>query len=290
MSENQKNRPFWELFYNFAPNAISEQIGKKIPWHTHAASPQSSQTFCVSAFGPLIDHGSSDQICRQLAERSFNGWANCNGQWKIHLEFSDRSLLNEFVGTPSQIDVLLIGPDSAITVESKLVVDADAGLGCCGKFKDNSCKGFYGAGSDAKSDSTWCMLERWDSGRSPRLYWTLGRSYFKPSVFSQQKEGESCPLRGSHYQLMRNFLLSAAYAQKNKKSQFGTLVICPRAFSEKLEKQVKAFQKDILLPEYADRVSLTFYDDYVSLLRTSHDEKLVRVAEFLQQRMDAQST
>ena len=288
MPDTQDNRPFWESFPNFAPNAISEPIGTNIPWHTHAASPQSSQTFCVSAFGPLIEHGISDQICSELAERSFNGWKHCDGRWKIYLEFSDRLLLNEMVGTPSQIDVLLVGPDSAITVESKFVVDALAGLGCCGKFRDNSCKGFYGAGSDAKSPATWCVLERWDGGRSPRLYWTLGRSYFKSSVFLEQKDGESCPLRGSNYQLMRNFLLAAAYAQKNKKKQFGTLVICPRAYSETLASQVKSFREDILLPEYADKVSLLYYDDYMKILRESGDERFLKIAEFLQGRMAAQ--
>ena len=289
MPDIQENRPFWEAFPNMFPNAISEAIGKKIPWHTHAASPQSSQTFCVSAFGPLIDHDGSDQICRQLTERSFEDWKHCDGRWKIQLEFSDRVLLNEMMGTPSQIDVLLDGPDSAITVESKLVVDAQAGFGCCGKFEKSKCKGFYGPGSDAKSPATWCVLERWDGGRSPRLYWTLGRSFFKPSVFLQQKERETCPFRGSNYQLMRNFLLAAAYSQKKKKKQFGTLVLCPRAFSETLASQVKSFREDVLLPEYADRVSLVYYDDYISLLRNSDDDRLGQVAEFLQRRLAAQT-
>jgi hypothetical protein len=289
MPDIQENRPFWEAFPNMFPNAISEAIGNQIPWHTHAASPQSSQTFCVSAFGPLIDHGNSDQICHTLAERAFNGWRNCDGRWKILLEFSDRTLLNEMIGKPSQIDVLLVGPDSAITVESKLVVDAHAGLGCCGKFGDNKCKGFYGPGSDAKSPATWCLLERWDGGRSPRLYWTLGRSFFKSSVFLQQKEGETCPFRDSNYQLMRNFLLAAAYSQKKKKKQFGTLVLCPRTFSEKLASQVQSFREDVLLPEYADKVSLVYYDDYISLLRNSNDGKLGQVAEFLQCRLAAQT-
>lgn len=290
MSDNQDNRPFWESFPNFAPNAISEPIGRKIPWHTHAASPQSSQTFCVSAFGPLIEHGISDKICSQLAERSFGGWKQCDGRWETYLEFSDRQLLNELRGTPSQIDVLLVGPDSAITVESKFVVDALAGLGCCGKFRDNSCKGFYGPGSDVKSADTWCVLERWDGSRSPRLYWTLGRSYFKPSVFLEQNVGLSCPLRGAAYQLMRNFLLAGAYAQKNRKKQFGTLVICPRACSATLASQVKSFKEEILLPEHADKVSLVYYDDYLDILRESGDERFLEIAEFLRGRMADQDS
>jgi hypothetical protein len=289
MPEENNNHPFWESFPNFAPNAITESVGKKIPWHTHAASPKSSQTFCVSAFGPLIEHVGSEMICRSLTERSFQGWVNCDGSWKIHLEFSDRLLLNETMGTPSQIDVLLDGPDSAVTVESKFTVDALAGLGCCGKFEKKSCRGFYGPGSDAKSPTTWCLLERWDGSRSPRLYWALGRSYFKPSVFLEQKPGESCPLRGASYQLMRNFLLAAAFAQVKRKKQFGTIVICPRAANGKLLQQVQSFRDDVLLPEFADRISLVYYDDYISILRASKDVQLCQIADFLQLRMDAQS-
>ncbi|MEK6259028.1 MAG: hypothetical protein AABP62_10475 [Planctomycetota bacterium] len=281
--------PFWETFPNFAAKAISVEIGRNIPWHTHAASPQSSQTFCVSAFGPLIEHVGKDAICRQLSEHYFPDWTNGEGSWKIQLEFSDRLLLNEIMGMPSQIDVLLVGPDSVITVESKLTVDALNGLGCCSKANDNSCRGYYGPESNAESPTTWCVLERWNGGRSPRLYWTLGRSYFKSVVFSQQAFGSECPFKGPHYQLMRNFLTAAAYAQKKKKKQFGSLVICPHASSRTLVEQVRDFRSDILLPHFADCVSLAYYDDYISLLLNSNDLRLGEIAEFLQDRMDNQA-
>jgi len=289
MPDAERDGPFWEAFPNMFPGAIPEAIGNKIPWHTHAASPQSSQTFCVSAFGPLIQSPGRDLICRQLAQRSSDNGQLHDGEWQVLLEFSDRTLLNEVLGTPTQIDVFLTGPDSIVAVESKLVVDALEGFGCCSKFKDGACRGHYGPNSDATHPATWCMLERWDGKRSPRLYWTLGRSYFKPSVLEKQDIGEQCPLRDSHYQLMRTFLSAAAYAQKKQKRSFTALILCPRATSERLTSQVRSFQDHVLLPEYRGNISLMHYEDYISLLRTSGHASLFNVASFLEIRLSAQA-
>lgn len=288
MTDAKTNQPFWENFPNLTPGSLPERIGKTIPWHKDAASPRSSQTFCVSAFGSLIDSQARNSICRKLAMESL-GWQDADGKWEVRLEFSDRSLLNEVIGTPSQLDVLLVGPDSAVSVESKFVSDAKSGLGSCSKFLNGDCKGYYGPGSDSKSPSTWCLLERWDGKRSPRLYWTLGRTYFQEQVFAKQNNEENCPFQGSNYQLMRNFLSAAAFAARKRRSNFGTIVICPKASSETVKAQVLAFQRDVLLPEYANQVAIVYYDDYLNLLRESGDEKLVSAAAFLQQRMDVET-
>jgi hypothetical protein len=290
MPDAGRDGPFWEAFPNMFPGAISEAIGNQIPWHTHAASPKSSQTFCVSAFGPLIDSQSRSQVCRQLADRASEGRSLQDGEWQVLLEFSDRSLLSETMGTPTQVDVLLVGPESIIAVESKLVVDALEGFGCCSKFKDRECLGHYGPDSDATHPATWCLLERWDGKRSPRLYWALGRSYFKPSVFEKQNIGQQCPFQGSGYQLMRTYLSAAAYAQKKKRRLFGTLILCPRATSEKLSSQVKAFQEQILLPEYSHSISFMYYEEYFDLLRTTGNATLCNLADFLQFRLAARAS
>ncbi len=291
MTNIQDQLPFWESFPNLAPQSLPEQVGKRIPWHSDAASPRSSQTFCVSAFGCLIGNPNCDVICQRLGALVPLCGPTTDTKWEVHLEYTDRSLLNEFVGTATQIDVLLAGRNCAITIESKLVSDADAGLGTCSKYKNGDCKGYYGPGSDKKSPATWCVLERWDGKRTPRLYWTLGRSYFRPEVFRVQGPdvGDVCPLRGSHYQLMRNFLSAAAFAGRKKLRDFGTLVICPKAKSGTLASQVKAFKENILLPQFAEKVRLVFYDDYLAMLRESDDHHLKRTADFLHVRMNTET-
>lgn len=220
-------------------------------------------------------------------------------------------MLNEAgAGTPTQVDTLFEGVEAVVTLESKFVTDALNGLGRCsiagdrtkkksgsedGVRPDNrkptkKCHGYYGPGSDVGGSSAWCVLERWDGRRSPRLYWTLGREFFRPCVYSQRNKDQGCPLRGSNYQLMRNFLLAAAYAQWKKKASFGTIVICPKARAEKLGEQVKAFQNDILLEKFRNRVTLAYYEDYIAVLRGAGDVLASDLASFLERRIEEEVT
>ena len=270
------------------PGALPPKQGNRIPWHKYASSPRSSQTFCVSAFGSLIDSNKNADALSQFLHPHFPTWEQVTTHWKIHLEYSDRTLLNESGGTPTQVDALLENHDSVVTVESKFVSDAAEGFGSCSKFP-KECKGHYGPGSSLTSPNPWCLLEQWYGRRTPRLYWTLGRSFFQDTVFAPQQIGDACPFRGPNFQLMRNFLLASAFANRFGKKQFATIVICPKSCRKRLESQVETFKKDVLRPEFENLVSLAFYDDYIESLRKIDDERLVRLAEFLQQRMEAET-
>ena len=171
-------------------------------------------------------------------------------------------------------------------IEAKFVADARAGFGECSQFGNGSCAGFYGPGSDARTQSqAWCRLETWENDRSPRAYWALGREYFRSNVFAMQESGDVCPLRGSNYQLMRNFLFAATYARKYGLGVHGMITIAPAATSTLLRDQVDEFQNEVLLPEYANLVRHTTYEDYVDVLRSLGDDTSAELAKFLETRI-----
>ena len=88
--------------------------------------------------------------------------------------------------------------------------------------------------------------------RAPRLYWTLGKRFFNPVVFQRQNPNQACSLRGPNYQLMRNFLFAAAYAERHRKTFFGVIAIGPRNRSDPLlRSQVVKFSEGMLLPDIA---------------------------------------
>jgi len=206
-------------------------------------------------------------------------------EWQIDLEREYPELLNEFGDHNCQstsIDVLFTNAKAVICLEAKFKVDAQKGFGKCSQVS-TQCAGFYGTGSDLKKNTqAWCRLEVWDGNRSPRLYWTLGRSFFQQHVFSEQKNGEDCYFKGHNYQLMRNFLFAAALAQKTGKSQFGVMVISPRRFLSNLQSQVDAFKERVLLRDHHERIQLTSYEHYVDLLKDSGDATAEELGEFLE--------
>ncbi len=283
-------KPYWAHFPNLFPDVISDEVARKIPWHKHADSSRSSQVFCVSAFGFLLRHRMRDRIVGDFLQQAFGWTTSLNNKWIVELEFVNAKLLNELGhGTPTQVDTLFVGSNAVVTLESKFATDAKDGLGCCTQYIDKKCGGYHGPGSDLKCGTTaWCRLDNWDGRRTPRAYWLLGKTFFQPSVLLPQKPDQPCPFRDGHYQLMRNFLLAAAYAQSKKKTNFGTVVICPRSASAKLREQVRSFQTSVLLNDYRDRVQLAFYDDYISLLKGLNDHDATAIATFLQCRMDAE--
>ena len=139
-------------------------------------------------------------------------------EWDIRMEHEEPELLNEMGAKnvqPTSVDALLVSSSAVIAVEAKFATDAAKGFGHCSKFTKGDCAGFYGPGSDRKSSTqAWCQLEAWDGKRSPRIYWAIAREYFRPEVFRMQTDAEQCPLRDANYQLMRNFLLAAAYSRR----------------------------------------------------------------------------
>lgn len=207
-------------------------------------------------------------------------------RWRICLEYEEPRLLNEFGAQPTSVDALLVSSKAVVALEAKFATDAKAGFSSCSAFTTGRCAGFHGPGSDGSS-AAWCQLETWRGDRSPRTYWALGREYFRPDVFRMQQNGESCPMRGANYQLMRNYLLAAAHARCDGIQTHGVITIAPLATSRLLRQQVAAFRSEILLPSHADTIRHGTYEDYADILRGSGDESCAELADFLEQRIDA---
>ncbi len=220
MCQEDRHKATWpDVVQNptFHHDALEPGEGFRIKWHDDADLPHSSQVYCISAFGTLRKLRGRDRIIREFLGPAFP-WiaASEHLEWKINLEFQSEELLNERGATPTSIDAFFVSDGGVISLEGKIRSDAEKGFGICSKAKDRDCQGYYGPGSNAKADSrAWCVLEEWDGRRSPRLYWSYGRAFFRPEVFQQQTPEDRCPFAGFGYQLMRNFLFAAAYAQRH---------------------------------------------------------------------------
>lgn len=274
------------------PNALTdaERLPGRIKWHKHAHSPRSSQVFCISAFGTLRNTSTQDRVIDRFLSISSPVYRRGRQvpKWNVHLEYEDAKLLNEWTGQSTSIDVFLVSSKAVFSIEAKFISDAKSGFGGCSQFGKRYCAGFFGPGSDKKTLSqTWCRLETWDSNRSPRTYWTIGREYFRPEVYRMQRSGDQCPLRDSNYQLMRNFLFAAAYARTKKIRTHGAITIAPTATSALLEDQVERFRTEILLPEHADKIKHTTYDEYVKILYQIGDGDSAELGDFLTKRINS---
>jgi len=210
-------------------------------------------------------------------------------RWDIQVEVEDTPLLSELGSSqPTSIDTLLTSSMEVVAIEAKFDRDASEGFGTCGQYRTQKCAGFYGPGSDlATKTSTWCRLENWDGQRSPRSYWSFGKRYFQPPVFAEQPSSGVCPLRGGNYQLMRNFLFAAAYAEKYGKQTFGVIVICPAKNDRILTAQLAEFRDHVLLPEHRETIKLLHYEDWTGMLSTNEDhEESLKLAKFLGDRIE----
>ena len=160
-----------------------------------------------------------------------------------------------------------------------------AGFKGCSQPKQQ-CAGFFGPGSDLKTKTNaWCRLEVWDGNRSPRSYWTLGRAFFRDSVFAKQVDGQKCPFNGPNYQLMRNFLFAAALAQQQKLRSFGVVAIAPAKMSGKLKRQIESFRTTVLQPGFGSCVKLVTYERLIELLKETGDVAAIALADFLSERI-----
>lgn len=244
------------------PKALLAGEGASLRWHKDAHRPQSSQVFCVSAFGTLRHLPVRDGVIRQLLGLP-DGATTSDPTWSIELEKVQADLLSEYGRVKaSSVDALLLNRQAVFCVESKFSTDAKYGFrGCSQPEKDKNgvinCAGYYGPGSDLKTNTNaWCRLEIWDGDRSPRTYWTLGRAFFRESIFAKQADHEKCPFNGPFYQLMRNFLFAAALAQQKKLLPFGVVAIAPARRSAKLEQQLKSFRETVLQPQFGGCTNL----------------------------------
>lgn len=261
--------------------ALTESEGLNIRWHS-PLSEQSSQVFCLSAFGFLRHVPDGQGILQALLTRHFPG-AGLSGPWELLLEHSDRSILDESGRvTPTSLDVFCRSGTSAVSIESKFIVDAREGFGPCSQFPGN-CGGYYGPGSDLKTGTAAsCRLEVADGARGARSYWRKGRSWFREPVFRPQVGGQVCPFRGPNFQLMRNVLFAAS----SGRAAWATLAIVPARTAAILRAQVSAFREQVLLPEYGDRLAVATYEELVELLRASGFEESRRLGAFLAERID----
>lgn len=271
-----------------------------IKWHSHAESENSSQALCLSAFGSLRApkfKAVRDRLIANLVGSVFPQMRTRERprKWEIKVEFEAPELLSEYGRAGAQstsIDVLLTSSQEVVALEAKFDRDAGDGFGKCSQYdarrvERGQCAGYYGPGSDLKGKtSAWCRLENWDGPRSPRAYWSLGRSYFSPSIFAPQAAEAVCPLRGSAYQLMRNFLFAAAYAEKYRMKDFGVIVVCSDRKAEVLRAQLQEFQAKVLLPGHAGRMQLTSYENWISILEKAEGRETRELAKFLKERIN----
>lgn len=261
--------------------ALTESEGLNIRWHS-PLSEQSSQVFCVSAFGSLRRVADGQEILQELLTRYFPN-VGLSGPWELVLEHCDRRVLDESGPvTPTSLDVFCRSESSAVCIESKFIVDAREGFGPCSQFPKN-CGGYYGPGSDLKTGTMAnCRLEVADGSRGARSYWRKGKSRFRERVFATQVSDQVCPFRGPNFQVMRNLLFAAS----SGRAAWATLAIVPDRMSADLHAQASAFREQILLPDYGDRLAVATYEDLIELLRVSAFGESRKLGEFLAERIE----
>jgi hypothetical protein len=175
---------------------------------------------------------------------------------------------------------VLAGPvDSAPPVAGP---GARGGFGGCRQAVSGACRGFYGPGSDRRTQSAAsCRLTVAEGRRRPRRYWELGARYFRPTVFTCQGPGEVCPLRDT-YQLMRNFLFAAELGGGRP---FAVLAVAPARHRARLEHEVERFRRTVLAPQWGARVGLVAYERYLEILTASGEAGARELAAHLSSRL-----
>jgi hypothetical protein len=266
---------------------VAASLGPGFPWHVHAGSPRSSQALCLSAWYPLREAEARHEVVKRLLVTSLPAIPPRAGRrWEISVEVSRPELLAEGGGQPSSIDVLLLADDAAVCVESKYLSDALAGFGRCSQFP-NACRGFYGPGSDLKTESVApCRLSVADGRREARRYWTVAERLFRNEALGPSREPGSCVLNRS-YQLARTLFFAAELARTTNRPHFGALGIAPAATAEVIEAQVATFSDHVLLREHAGRVGVAHYERLVKELLESGDEAAAAVGRFVASRLPA---
>jgi hypothetical protein len=276
----------WELVRSknptYFPGSLKESEGTEINWHS-PKDERSSQIFCLSAFGTLRQLPDGFAILNRFLRTLFHDIPS-NETWCFRFEYQNRRLLEEFGGgTPTTIDVHCSSIQRVLCIESKFFYDANDGFGGCGQIRGNRCRGYYGPLSDRKTRSEkFCRLEHQDGKRAPRLYWTLGKTYFKDSIFREQREGDNCPFSGGYFQLMRNFLFAATAASNE---HFGVVIFVPKKTQDVVEEQVESFKNDVLKDHYHDKIMLTHYDCLADGLLESPHPRSKDLGDFLRRRM-----
>jgi hypothetical protein len=268
---------------------VAASLGPGFPWHVHAGSARSSQALCLSAWYPLRALEARHEAIERLVTAALPAVEPRAGRrWEVSVEVSRPELLGERGGQPSSIDVLLLADDAVVCVESKYLSDAAGGFGRCSQFPD-SCRGFYGPGSDRKKVSTArCRLGVADGRREARRYWDVAERFFRWQALQPAADVGSCPLN-RWYQLARTLFFAAELARLSDRPRFGALGIMPAATAKVVEEQAAGFKDEALLPEHAGRVAIAHYERLVEGLLESGDEAAAAVGRFVASRLPAPS-
>ncbi len=214
---------------------------EQFPWHTHAASPRSSQMLAIDVFGTIKALGA--------AERSAIGSAlaralelPANGPWDFFLEWQDASNLLAEV-KPTQVDAVAIGASAIILFECKFT---EAGGGCSQINPDKrgliACNGRYEPQTNPQNQVVArCAL----SGKGMR-YWD-----HIPAVYDLEANASyaPCPFSFDAYQWMRNVVLARALGVATGKQ---TRVVATYARAPHLQTSAKVDKGDL---GHATRIS-----------------------------------
>jgi hypothetical protein len=251
-------------------------------WHSGSVQPHSSQALCVSVFGTLAHKRKRTATLAEIIAKG--GIADLvPGTPRIVCEeVGQPTLLNELGTrtTPTSVDVFATWAGGVLAIESKFL---EVGFGRCSQPGRGQCSGNFESGSDLKANTPApCRLMVWDGKRSPRTYWDISRSLFRPDVVTPPRR--PCPFAGPSFQLMRNLCFAAAAAQRRGGGcRFGFLVAYVEASpsATAVERELEEF-KDLLLDDVRPRVGLISYEQIAAIVRT-HGE--VDLADFIARRI-----
>jgi hypothetical protein len=242
--------------------------------------PHSSQAFCISVWGTLAqpEAGEARRILycllddRALFDRS-------EVRPLTSLEFTDRSVLNEYGAIPTNVDAFLEYSNLTVAVESKLTEE----FGRCSQAKKKHCKGDYGPGSDLKTGTdAHCRLEVADGTRTPRRYLEV---MHRQSTEGAYVVGQKCPYAGPGYQVMRNIAFAAEYARRSE-SDWRVIFAFPAELSTESRSDVAAIV-ELLKPEYRNQVHSLDYRYLAESFARGNDSTAHDLGIYMMSRLDA---
>src|SRR5467141_1156262 len=108
-SEDGDNKGWKRVQKNptYRPGALSEDEGIKIKWHSPGA-PDSSQVFCVSAFGELRSLPDGFQALNRLFAETIPHIRPAH-HWELKFEYVEKEVLGETGhGIATNVDVLCV--------------------------------------------------------------------------------------------------------------------------------------------------------------------------------------
>jgi hypothetical protein len=261
-----------------------------------AAVAHSSQALCVSLLETVAARppGVRDQLLAALVQAAGLP-APSLGDAAVEAEVrGHRELLNELgAGTPTALDGLVTWDRGVVTIESKFT---EPTFESCGQIKRlrvkpgdprfdpadpkrafANCIGEHGRGSDHKPTTAHldaaCRLTIADGRRTPRRYWDVAPSLFRPEVTAVPTS--PCPFASSNYQLMRNIAFAHEWAARERLPYYGFVVLIVDASpnAKTLRDQFARFRR-LLRDEVAARVGLLTYEDAVPILAHHREAEL----------------